>query len=98
MGATIVAVGTTVIDSSAWRMDPNTKLVVPEVKASTLNKNDKIIANPCSTIQMVSCFAILHLKYKIKRVVVSTWYVLALVLRPNQLMNERKDGNSSEMA
>ncbi len=96
------AVGTTVIDnSSAWRMDPNTKLVVPEVNASTLNKNDKIIANPnCSTIQMVVVLQPLHLKYKIKRVVVSTYQSVTGtgVKAVNQLMNERKDGNSSEMA
>jgi aspartate-semialdehyde dehydrogenase len=68
-------VGTTVIDnSSAWRMDSNTKLVVPEINASSLTKTDKIIANPnCSTIQMVMALAPLHKKYKIKRIVVSTY-------------------------
>jgi aspartate-semialdehyde dehydrogenase len=68
-------VGTTVIDnSSAWRMDENTKLVVPEINASSLTKEDKIIANPnCSTIQMVLALAPLHVKYKIKRVIVSTY-------------------------
>lgn len=61
-------VGTTVIDnSSAWRMDPSKKLVVPEVNANVLTKDDKIIANPnCSTIQMVVVLKPLHLKYKIK--------------------------------
>ncbi|TYA60171.1 aspartate-semialdehyde dehydrogenase [Formosa maritima] len=68
-------VGTTVIDnSSAWRMDLNKKLIVPEINASSLTKEDKIIANPnCSTIQMVMVLAPLHKKYKIKRIVVSTY-------------------------
>lgn len=68
-------VGTTVIDnSSAWRMDPDKALVVPEINASMLTKNNKIIANPnCSTIQMVMVLAPLHKKYKIKRIVVSTY-------------------------
>lgn len=67
--------GTTVIDnSSAWRMDPTKKLVVPEINANELSKDDKIIANPnCSTIQMVLALAPLHKKYTIKRVVVSTY-------------------------
>jgi aspartate-semialdehyde dehydrogenase len=67
--------GTTVIDnSSAWRMDPNIKLVVPEINADQLTKKDKIIANPnCSTIQMVVALAPLHYSNKIKRVVVSTY-------------------------
>ncbi len=69
------AAGTTVIDnSSAWRMDDSKKLVVPEINANSLTKADKIIANPnCSTIQMVLALAPLHDKYKIKRVVVSTY-------------------------
>jgi aspartate-semialdehyde dehydrogenase len=69
------AAGTTVVDnSSAWRMDPTKKLVVPEINAHVLTKDDKIIANPnCSTIQMVMVLQPLHLKYKIKRVVVSTY-------------------------
>src|SRR5580765_5253009 len=68
-------VGTTVIDnSSAWRMDPSKKLVVPEINADALTKDDKIIANPnCSTIQMVVALNPLHIKYKIKRIVVSTY-------------------------
>lgn len=68
-------VGTTVIDnSSAWRMDPARKLVVPEVNAHVLSENDKIIANPnCSTIQMVMALNPLHQKYHLKRVVVSTY-------------------------
>ena len=69
------AAGITVVDnSSAWRMDPTKKLVVPEINAYTLTKEDKIIANPnCSTIQMVVILNPLHKKYKIKRVVVSTY-------------------------
>jgi len=69
------AAGTTVIDnSSAWRMDPTKKLIVPEINASVLTKDDKIIANPnCSTIQMVMALAPLHTKYDIKRIVVSTY-------------------------
>ena len=68
-------VGTVVIDnSSAWRMDPTKKLVVPEINANVLTKEDKIIANPnCSTIQMVLALAPLHQKYNIKRVIVSTY-------------------------
>lgn len=69
------AQGTTVIDnSSAWRMDKNIKLVVPEINASQLTAEDKIIANPnCSTIQLVMALKPLHDKYKIKRVIVSTY-------------------------
>jgi aspartate-semialdehyde dehydrogenase len=68
-------VGTTVIDnSSAWRMEPGKKLIVPEINASELTAADKIIANPnCSTIQMVMALAPLHKKYGIKRIVVSTY-------------------------
>lgn len=69
------AAGTTVIDnSSAWRMDPTKKLVVPEINATELTTADKIIANPnCSTIQLVMALAPLHKKYKMKRVVISTY-------------------------
>lgn len=69
------AVGTTVIDnSSAWRMHPDHKLVVPEINADALTPDDKIIANPnCSTIQMVMALAPIHKKYGIQRVVVSTY-------------------------
>lgn len=69
------AVGTTVVDnSSAWRMDPTKKLIVPEINAHELTKEDKIIANPnCSTIQMVLALSQLHKKYKMKRIVVSTY-------------------------
>ena len=69
------AVGTTVIDnSSAWRMDPEKKLIVPEINAHLLSKNDKIIANPnCSTIQMLVALAPLHKTYGIDRLVISTY-------------------------
>ena len=87
------AEGTTVIDnSSAWRMDPSKKLVVPEVNADVLTKEDKIIANPnCSTIQMVVALQPLHKKYKIKRVVVSTYQSVTGTGKKavDQLMNER---------
>ncbi|GAB1462568.1 aspartate-semialdehyde dehydrogenase [Pedobacter sp.] len=86
--------GTTVIDnSSAWRMDPTKKLVVPEINAHVLTKEDKIIANPnCSTIQMVVALQPLHEKYKIKRVIVSTYQSVTGtgVKAVDQLMNERK--------
>jgi aspartate-semialdehyde dehydrogenase len=86
-------VGTVVIDnSSAWRMEPNIPLVVPEVNAHILTKNDKIIANPnCSTIQMVVVLKPLHDKYKIKRVVVSTYQSVTGTGKKavDQLMNER---------
>lgn len=93
--------GITVIDnSSAWRMDETKKLVVPEINASALSAHDKIIANPnCSTIQMVVALNPLHKKYKIKRVVVSTYQSVTGtgVKAVNQLMNERA-GTSGEMA
>jgi len=86
-------IGTTVIDnSSAWRMDESKKLIVPEVNAHTLTAEDKIIANPnCSTIQMVVVLKPLHDKYKIKRVVVSTYQSVTGtgVKAVDQLMNER---------
>jgi len=68
-------VGTTVVDnSSAWRMNPHKKLVVPEINADELTSKDKIIANPnCSTIQLVMALAPLHKKYKMKRVIISTY-------------------------
>lgn len=93
--------GITVIDnSSAWRMDPGKKLVVPEVNAHVLGPDDKIIANPnCSTIQMVVALKPLHDKYKINRVVVSTYQSVTGtgVKAVEQLMNERK-GVQGEMA
>lgn len=75
MAPKFAAAGITVVDnSSAWRMDPTKKLVVPEINANTLTLADKIIANPnCSTIQMVVVLNPLHKKYKVKRVVVSTY-------------------------
>jgi aspartate-semialdehyde dehydrogenase len=94
-------VGTTVIDnSSAWRMDPPKKLVVPEVNANVLNKSDKIIANPnCSTIQLVVALKPLHDVLKIKRVVVSTYQSVTGtgIKAVNQLMNERSEA-AGEMA
>ncbi len=94
-------VGTVVIDnSSAWRMDPERPLVVPEVNASVLTKKDKIIANPnCSTIQMVVALKPLHDVYKIKRVVVSTYQSVTGtgVKAVNQLLGERK-GKPAEKA
>ncbi|HEX7366556.1 MAG TPA: aspartate-semialdehyde dehydrogenase [Pelobium sp.] len=96
------AVGTTVIDnSSAWRMDPSKKLVVPEVNANVLTSEDKIIANPnCSTIQMVVALKPLHDEYKIKRVVVSTYQSVTGtgVKAVDQLMNERKGVTDGPMA
>jgi len=95
------AAGITVIDnSSAWRMDATKKLVVPEVNANVLTPEDKIIANPnCSTIQMVVVLKPLHDKYKIKRVVVSTYQSVTGtgIKAVEQLMNERK-GIEGEMA
>ncbi|HEY6083617.1 MAG TPA: aspartate-semialdehyde dehydrogenase [Chitinophagaceae bacterium] len=95
------AAGITVIDnSSAWRMDPSKKLVVPEINAEVLTPEDKIIANPnCSTIQMVVALNPLHKQYKIKRVVVSTYQSVTGtgVKAVNQLMNERK-GIAGDMA
>ncbi len=95
------AAGIVVIDnSSAWRMDPKVPLVVPEVNANILTKNDKIIANPnCSTIQMVLVLKPLHDKYKIKRVVVSTYQSVTGTGKKavDQLMNERA-GVKGEMA
>ena len=85
--------GITVVDnSSAWRMDPNKKLIVPEINADVLTKDDKIIANPnCSTIQMVLPLNPLHKKYKIKRVVVSTYQSITGTGKDavTQMMNER---------
>ena len=95
------AAGTTVIDnSSAWRMDPTKKLIVPEINAGELTAADKIIANPnCSTIQMVLVLAPLHRKYGIKRVIVSTYQSITGtgVKAVQQLENEYK-GIQGEMA
>ncbi len=96
------AAGTTVVDnSSAWRMDPTKKLVVPEVNADVLTAEDKIIANPnCSTIQMVVALKPLHDKYKIKRIVVSTYQSVTGtgVKAVDQLFNERKGITDGPMA
>ena len=93
--------GTTVIDnSSAWRMNQENKLIVPEINATALTKEDKIIANPnCSTIQMVLALAPLHAKYKIKRIVVSTYQSITGtgVKAVEQLQNEY-EGKTGEMA
>jgi aspartate-semialdehyde dehydrogenase len=95
------AAGITVVDnSSAWRMDPAKRLVVPELNADVLTVDDKIIANPnCSTIQMVVALNPLHKKYKVKRIVVSTYQSVTGtgVKAVTQLLNERK-GVSGEMA
>jgi aspartate-semialdehyde dehydrogenase len=95
------AAGITVIDnSSAWRMDPNKKLVVPELNADVLTKEDKIIANPnCSTIQMVVALNPLHKRYHVRRIVVSTYQSVTGtgVKAVAQLHNERK-GVQGEMA
>ena len=95
------AAGTTVIDnSSAWRMDANTKLVVPEINADQLTKEDKIIANPnCSTIQLVMTLAPLHKKYKIKRVVVSTYQsITGTGVKAVQQLENEYAGITGEMA
>ncbi|MDP2687908.1 MAG: aspartate-semialdehyde dehydrogenase [Aequorivita sp.] len=94
-------VGTTVIDnSSAWRMQPDKKLIVPEINAHLLTKDDKIIANPnCSTIQLVMALAPLHKKYKMKRVVVSTYQsVSGTGLKAVQQMENEMAGIKGEMA
>jgi aspartate-semialdehyde dehydrogenase len=94
------AAGTTVIDnSSAWRMDPTKKLIVPEVNAHVLTATDKIIANPnCSTIQMVVVMKPLHDKYKIKRVVVSTYQSVTGTGKKavDQLMAERQGATANK--
>tara|TARA_B110000444_G_scaffold93621_1_gene88412 strand:- start:1809 stop:2795 length:987 start_codon:yes stop_codon:yes gene_type:complete len=86
------SIGCVVIDnSSAWRMDPNKKLIVPEINAKSLTKNDKIIANPnCSTIQLVMALHPLHNKYRIKRLIISTYQSISGsgVRAINQLENE----------
>jgi len=95
------AAGTTVIDnSSAWRMDPTKKLIVPEINADGLTERDKIIANPnCSTIQLVLALKPLHDKFSIKRVIVSTYQSITGtgVKAVQQLENEYK-GEKGEMA
>lgn len=93
--------GTTVIDnSSAWRMDTSKKLIVPEINASELTKTDKIIANPnCSTIQMVLALAPLHKKYKINRIIVSTYQsITGTGVKAVQQLENEYVGNKGEMA
>jgi aspartate-semialdehyde dehydrogenase len=94
-------VGTTVIDnSSAWRMDPTKKLVVPEINGAVLTPDDKIIANPnCSTIQLVMALAPLHKKYKMKRVVISTYQsVSGTGIKAVQQLDNEEAGIDGEMA
>jgi aspartate-semialdehyde dehydrogenase len=93
--------GTTVIDnSSAWRMDASKKLIVPEINASILTAEDKIIANPnCSTIQLVMALSPLHNKYKMKRVVVSTYQsVSGTGVKAVQQLENETNGIKGEMA
>jgi len=93
--------GIVVIDnSSAWRMDPTKRLVVPEINATAIGPNDKIIANPnCSTIQMVLPLATLHEAYKIKRVVVSTYQsVTGTGVKAVRQMQDERAGAEGEMA
>src|SRR5690554_5738265 len=95
------AMGTTVIDnSSAWRMDADKKLIVPEINAHLLTKEDKIIANPnCSTVQLVMALAPLHIKYKMKRVVISTYQsVSGTGQKAVTQMNNEIAGIKAEMA
>ena len=90
-----------VIDnSSAWRMDPTKKLVVPEINANVITGEDKIIANPnCSTIQLVMALAPLHERYKMKRVIVSTYQsVSGTGVKAVRQMENEIHGKSEEMA
>ena len=94
-------VGTTVIDnSSAWRMDPLKKLIVPEINGDSLTISDKIIANPnCSTIQMVMVLAPLHAKYGVKRVIVSTYQsITGTGVKAVQQLENEYIGEKGEMA
>jgi len=94
-------VGTKVIDnSSAWRMDPTKKLIVPEINGHLLTKQDFIIANPnCSTIQLVLTLAPLHAKYSVKRVVISTYQsITGTGVKAVQQMENERAGIQSEMA
>jgi aspartate-semialdehyde dehydrogenase len=93
--------GTTVVDnSSAWRMDETKKLVVPEINATELTKEDKIIANPnCSTIQMVVALAPLHEKYKIERLVISTYQsITGTGVKAVQQFEDERSGVDGEKA
>jgi aspartate-semialdehyde dehydrogenase len=94
-------VGTVVIDnSSAWRMDPTKKLIVPEINGDELTADDKIIANPnCSTIQLLLALAPLHKAFKIKRVVVSTYQsITGTGVKAVEQMENERNGISGEMA
>ena len=94
-------VGTKVIDnSSAWRMDPTKKLIVPEINGHLLTKQDFIIANPnCSTIQLVLTLAPLHAKYSVKRVVISTYQsITGTGVKAVQQMENERAGIQAEMA
>ncbi len=94
-------VGTFVIDnSSAWRMDPSKKLIVPEINGDLLTVDDKIIANPnCSTIQMMLALAPLHKAYTVKRVVVSTYQsITGTGMKAVQQMENERAGIEGEMA
>src|SRR5690606_2351497 len=91
----------TVIDnSSAWRMDPDKKLIVPEINGHLLTPEDKIIANPnCSTIQLLLALAPLHKKYTVKRVVVSTYQsITGTGVKAVQQMENERAGKDGEMA
>lgn len=94
------AMGTIVIDnSSAWRMDPNKKLVVPEINAKSIEPEDRIIANPnCSTIQLVMALAPLHKKFKVKRVVVSTYQsITGTGMKAVEQLENEYNGTKGEM-
>ena len=94
------ALGTTVIDnSSAWRMDPNKKLIVPEINGDILTADDKIIANPnCSTIQMVMALAPLHKAYSINRLVISTYQsITGTGVKALEQLNNESLGKKGEM-
>lgn len=100
-GPKYAEMGTIVIDnSSAWRMDPTKKLIVPEINGHLLKIDDRIIANPnCSTIQMVMALAPLHVKYKLKRIVVSTYQSVTGTGKDavQQMMDERKGVEGSKV-
>ena len=95
------ALGTVVIDnSSAWRMDPSKKLIVPEINGNELTLEDKIIANPnCSTIQMVMALAPLHKVYKIKRLIISTYQsITGTGVKAVEQLNNEAQGKKGVMA
>ncbi|MDR2414319.1 MAG: aspartate-semialdehyde dehydrogenase [Odoribacteraceae bacterium] len=91
--------GVTVVDnSSAWRADPSKKLVIPEINACVLTKEDKIIANPnCSTIQMLVAIAPLHRRFRVKRIVVSTYQsITGTGVRAVRQMEAERNGEVAE--